>query len=73
MRDAAKADARVVLVAAAVEKANSKLARFEQIKYHAILPADFSLEEGTLTPTMKLKRRVIAERYKDVLDGLYSN
>jgi long-subunit acyl-CoA synthetase (AMP-forming) len=32
-----------------------------------------SVEEGTLTPTMKLKRRVIAQRYADVIEGLYAS
>ncbi len=56
----------------AVARANTKLASFEQIKHHAVLPKDFSIEEGTLTATMKLKRKVVAEMYADVIDQLYS-
>ncbi|MDP6933944.1 MAG: AMP-binding protein, partial [Myxococcota bacterium] len=56
----------------AVDQANARLARFEQIKYHAILDQDFSIEEGTLTPTMKLKRRVIAGAYHERIDALYA-
>ena len=58
-------------VGAAVEHANGRLARYEQIKRHTILPEDFSIEAGTLTPTMKIKRRVVASQYADVIEGLY--
>jgi long-chain acyl-CoA synthetase len=58
-------------ISEAFDRANSQLARFEQIKYHQVLPADFSIEEGTLTPTMKLKRRHIAELYSDRIDSMY--
>jgi long-chain acyl-CoA synthetase len=58
-------------ISEAFDRANSQLARFEQIKYHQVLPADFSIEEGTLTPTMKLKRRHIAQLYSDRIDGMY--
>ena len=55
----------------AIERANSKLASFEQIKHYALLDSDFSIEEGTLTATMKLKRRVVAEMYAETIDKLY--
>jgi long-chain acyl-CoA synthetase len=58
-------------IGAAFERANTNLARFEQVKYHRVLPQDFSIEEGTLTPTMKLKRRRIAALYSDRIDGMY--
>ena len=58
-------------VDAAMARANSRLARFEQIKRHAILAADFSMEAGTLTPTMKIRRKVVAENYAALLDSLY--
>jgi long-chain acyl-CoA synthetase len=51
---------------------NARLARFEQVKRHAVLPSDFSIEEGTLTPTLKIKRRVVAERYADRIAELYA-
>jgi len=50
---------------------NQQLARFEQIKKYCILKNDFSVETGELTPTMKLKRRVITEKYKKILDDMY--
>jgi len=55
----------------AVERGNTRLARFEQLKKHSILPADFSIEDGTLTPTMKIKRKIVAERYSERLEELY--
>jgi long-chain acyl-CoA synthetase len=43
----------------------------EQIKRFAILDHDLSQERGELTPTMKVKRNVVYERYEDVFDSLY--
>ena len=44
----------------------------KRIKDFALLTTDFSIEGGELTPTLKVKRRVVAEKYKDVIDGLYA-
>jgi long-subunit acyl-CoA synthetase (AMP-forming) len=55
-----------------VEVVNEGLARYESIKRFAILPQELSIDGGELTPTMKLKRRVIAERYRETIDGLYA-
>jgi len=54
-----------------VEVVNGQLPRHEQIKRWAILPAEFSIATGELTPTLKLKRRVIVERWGSVIDQLY--
>jgi long-chain acyl-CoA synthetase len=54
-----------------VDKANGELPRFMQIKYFRILEKPFSIEAGEMTPTMKLKKRVVEERYKDLLDSMY--
>jgi len=59
-------------VQAIVDGVNDGLSRFEQIKRFAILPRDFSAEEGELTPTMKLKRRVCAEHFAREIDELYA-
>lgn len=67
------ADARVRdLIAAEVAKVNEKLARYEQLRSWELLPAELTLEGGELTPTLKVKRRVIHVKYKDVLDRLYA-
>ena len=55
----------------AVDELNADLARFEQIKEFAILERDFSLEHEEITPTMKLRRRVVAEHFADEIDSLY--
>jgi long-chain acyl-CoA synthetase len=48
------------------------LAQYEKIKKVALLPAEFSQETGELTPTLKVKRRVIADKYREVIDRLYA-
>jgi long-chain acyl-CoA synthetase len=58
-------------VAAAVEHANRQLARVEQIKRHTILADEWPAGGRELTPTMKLKRKPIAERYRNEIDALY--
>ena len=60
------------LVQQAVDEVNRDLSRFEQIKRFAIVPREFSAEEGEVTPTLKLKRRVIEERFADEIESLYS-
>ena len=55
-----------------IEQLNAKLNRWETIKKFVILPRDLSVEEGDLTPSMKLKRRVVADKYSKELDSLYS-
>jgi long-chain acyl-CoA synthetase len=59
------------LIRTAIEEKNKSLASYETIKRFAILGADFTPETGELTPTLKLKRKVVCERYRDVLDKLY--
>jgi long-chain acyl-CoA synthetase len=49
------------------------LAQFEKIKKIALLAREFSLEAGELTPTLKVKRRVVEQKYKDVIDRLYED
>ena len=55
-----------------VEAVNEQLPRQEQVKRGAILPAEFSIATGELTPTLKLKRRVVVERWSSVIDQLYA-
>jgi long-chain acyl-CoA synthetase len=60
------------LIAEQVERANRHYAPVEQVKRFAILPHDLTQETGELTPTLKVKRNVVAEKYADVLDALYA-
>ncbi len=54
-----------------VEKATPGLAPFEQVKKIALLPNELTIEAGEITPTLKVKRRVIDQKYKDIIDELY--
>jgi long-chain acyl-CoA synthetase len=56
-----------------VDEANQKFARVEQVKKIAILPRDLSQEGGELTPTLKVKRSVVAEKYLAEIESLYSS
>ena len=55
-----------------IEQVNQRFARIEQIKRFAILPRDLSQEEGELTPTLKVKRKVVYDRYAGEIDALYA-
>ncbi len=50
-----------------------ELARFEQVKRFTLLPAAFSMELGELTPTLKLRRKVISQRYQREIDSMYQD
>jgi long-chain acyl-CoA synthetase len=54
-----------------VEERNDELQSYAKIKKFWILPADFTVENGLLTPTLKVKRKVITEKYRETLDSLY--
>jgi long-chain acyl-CoA synthetase len=61
------------VVAEAVERINEDLAHFEQVQRFEILDRDFSPEQNEVTPTLKLKRRVVEEHFADELKGLYTD
>lgn len=54
-----------------VENLNATLASYEQIKKFAVLTKEFSIAEGEMTPTLKMKRNVIESRYRDIIEQLY--
>lgn len=60
-------------VRARIEEMNKRLAKYESIKKFAILPSDFSVESGELTPTLKVKRKIINQKYKTIFDGFYDD
>ncbi len=58
-------------VQSAVDAVNRKLASFEQVKYFKIVAQDFTPESGDLTPTLKVKRKVVTAKYQSLLDDMY--
>ena len=67
-------DPRVLaLVQAAVDDANRDRTPFEQVKRFTILPRDFTIDEGEVTPTLKLRRRVCIEHFADEVEQLYAD
>jgi long-chain acyl-CoA synthetase len=60
------------LVQEAVDKVNEKVARVEEVKKFTILPHDLTQETGELTPTLKVKRNVVNEKFAGELDAMYS-
>ncbi len=69
---AARADVRAALQAA-IDAVNAPLAQYERLKAFAVVVDDFSVAGGELTPTLKVKRRVIEERYAREIAALYAN
>lgn len=57
--------------AAVVASTNVGLAGYEQIKKHTVLPLMLSIDDGTLTPTLKVKRRVVERQYSDLIEAMY--
>ena len=60
------------VIAAVVAKVNAGYAQVEQVKKFAILDHDLSQETGELTPTLKVKRNVVNDKYSDIFDSLYA-
>ena len=72
LADLAQKPQILALAQAAVDAANQRLSRPEQVKAFELLPVEWTAESDELTPTLKLKRRVVNTKYADVLEGLYS-
>ena len=58
-------------VARIVEERNGELQSYAKIKKFTILPGDFTVENGLLTPTLKVKRKIITDKHRELLDSLY--
>lgn len=54
-----------------VQNVNKNFSRVEQIKKFKILPRDFSVEEGEITPTLKVRRHIVEKKFKDVIESMY--
>ncbi|QQS27522.1 MAG: long-chain fatty acid--CoA ligase [Sphingobacteriales bacterium] len=61
------------LISAEIETYNRHFGKWEQIKKVTILPHEWSIETGELTPTMKLKRKIIAQKFASYIEALYQN
>jgi long-chain acyl-CoA synthetase len=61
------------LIEAEIQRLTSNLAQYESIKRFALLPDDFTFDDGSLTFTLKLKRRVVEEKYREVIESLYAD
>ena len=55
-----------------VDAVNAELARYERIREFRLLPVMLTVEDGFLTPTLKVKRRVVYERFGDLIEDIYS-
>ena len=60
------------LIQGVVDDVNAERSRYEQVKRFTILPRDFTMDDGELTPTLKLKRRVVHDHFQDELEELYA-
>ncbi|MBP7474007.1 MAG: AMP-binding protein, partial [Pyrinomonadaceae bacterium] len=60
------------LFARQIDAMTSNLGQFEKVKKFALLETELSVENGELTPTLKVKRRVVDEKYREVIDKLYA-
>lgn len=61
------------LIQESIAEKNRELAQYEQIKKFKILPIDFGIDTGELTPTLKMKRKVVNDKFKAEIEGLYAD
>ena len=54
-----------------IEELQQDFAPYEKVKRFTLLPQPFTMETGELTNTLKVKRRVVYEKYADIIDGMY--
>ena len=73
-REALVADPRVVdHYDRTVKELTKDSAQYERIKKITLLPREFSIETGELTPKLSVKRRVVEQKYKDMIDRMYES
>ena len=70
-KELAMRDELIAELQKAVAAVNALVSRAEQIKHFAVLPLEWTVESGELTPSLKLKRRVVTARYADVIEAMY--
>ncbi|MBN2206422.1 MAG: long-chain fatty acid--CoA ligase [Candidatus Aminicenantes bacterium] len=62
----------IAFLLAEVQRSTPKLASYERVKKIAVLERDFELEAGEITPTLKIRRTIVEEKYKPLIDALYA-
>ncbi len=72
MEELARHPRVLALINAEIEEKNKELASFESVKQVRIVPKDFSIDAGELTPSLKIKRKVVTERYRNLLEEMYA-
>ena len=70
--DLAEFPAAIKLVQSDILQLTRDLADYERIRKVALLPDEFSIDKGELTPTLKVKRRVVDEKFHDLIEEIYS-
>lgn len=60
------------LIADAMEQVNSQLAKYETVKKYHVIAKEFTVEDGELTPSLKIKRKVLCQKYEKELEAMYS-
>jgi long-chain acyl-CoA synthetase len=58
------------LIRAEIEKTNKTVADYERVRRHVLVPKAFSVDDGELTPSMKVRRKVVKEKYADLIDSM---
>ncbi|HMG55248.1 MAG TPA: long-chain fatty acid--CoA ligase, partial [Kofleriaceae bacterium] len=61
----------VKLLSPYFDQVNKTLAKYETVKQFSVLPRDLSVEDGELTPSLKVKRKVVEKKYAALLDKMY--
>jgi len=69
--DLVKNEQVINFIKSEIDRATPNLASYEKIKKIALLNRDFEIEKGEITPTLKVKRNIVEQKYKDVIDALY--
>jgi len=71
-RDLSEKPEVVELIRKQVDEANADFARVEQIKKFELLPKELDHDQGELTATQKIKRKVLADQFADLIEGMYA-
>jgi long-chain acyl-CoA synthetase len=70
--DLAKNEKIIDLIQAEVDRSTPNLASYEKVKKIALLDGEFEVAKGEITPSLKVKRNIIDQKYKDLIDSLYT-